>query len=235
MEAESTPVWQGLREGFGYAFGFVPIRALLLLMGLVSLMGMSYTVLMPMFADLIRPGDASVMGFLMAASGVGALAGALYLAARNTVLGLGRIIVVAMLLLGAGLIAFAYSRSLWLSMALMLVTGFGTMVQMAATNTVLQTIVEEDKRGRVMSLYTMSFLGMAPFGSLLAGGLARLLGAPQAVVIGGACCLAGAIYFAVQLPELRRQVRPIYARMGILPEVASGIHAAATLTVPPED
>jgi MFS family permease len=204
-------------------------------MALVSLMGMSYTVLMPIFSNYIRQDDTTILGFLMAASGVGALAGALYLAARNTVLGLGRLIVMATLLLGVGLIVFAASRTFWISMLLMLLTGFGTMVQMAATNTVLQTIVDEDKRGRVMSLYTVSFLGIAPFGSLLIGGLANWLGAPRAVQIGGMCCIAAALLFALRLPRLRQQVRPIYVRMGILPEVATGIQAATSLTVPPED
>jgi MFS family permease len=229
------PLWQGLKEGLRYALGFPPIRSLLLLMSLVSLMGMSYTVLMPIFSSYIRADDATILGFLMAASGVGALAGALYLAARNSVLGLGRIIVLATLLLGAGLIVFGLSRSFWLSMVMMLLTGFGTMVQMAATNTVLQTIVEEDKRGRVMSLYTVSFLGIAPFGSLLIGGLASALGAALAVQIGGLCCIAGGLLFALRLPRLRQQVRPIYVRMGILPELATGIQAASSLTLPPED
>jgi MFS family permease len=234
-QAQPGQVWQGLKEGFAYAFGFAPIRAILSLVALVSLMGMSYTVLMPIFADQIRPDSPSVLGFLMAASGVGALAGAIYLASRKTVLGLGRVITIATILFGVGLIGFAYSGVLWLSLVLMVITGFGMMVQMAASNTVLQTIVDEDKRGRVMSIYTMSFVGMAPFGSLLAGGLASWLGAPATVVVGGCACILGGTWFAFNIPALRLLIRPIYVRMGILPEVAAGIQLAARLTAPPED
>jgi MFS family permease len=228
-------VLQDLKEGLRYAFGFAPIRAILLLMALVSFMGMSYTVLMPLFADRIRENDPAVMGFLMAASGVGALIGALFLAARNTVLGLGRMIVIATVIFGGGLMGFAASHVLWLSLVLMVATGFGMMIQMAASNTILQTIVEDDKRGRVMSLYTMSFIGMAPFGSLFAGGLAQLIGAPVTVVVGAAACVLAAALFARALPALRGHVRPIYRRMGIIPEVASGIQSATALRVPPEN
>lgn len=229
------PVWQGIREGFAYAFGFAPIRALLLLLGLVSLAGMPYSVLMPIFADDILEGGPYALGFLSAAGGVGALVGALYLASRETVLGLGRILVVATVLFGAGLIGFGLSRTLWLSLLLMLVTGFGMMVQMAASNTILQTIVEEDKRGRVMSFYSMAFLGMTPFGSLLAGLLAQRIGAPGTVILGGVACWLAAAMFAFQLPRLRTLVRPLYVRLGILPEVAAGLGSAAELTRPPQE
>ncbi|HLN30797.1 MAG TPA: MFS transporter [Gemmataceae bacterium] len=235
IQAHQKRIWHSLKEGLAYAFGFPPIRAILIQLALVSLMGMSYTVLMPIFADQIRTNSPSVLGLLMAASGVGALIGALYLAARNTVLGLGRVIVVATILFGAALLGFANSRILWISMVLMLVSGFGMMVQMAACNTVLQTIVQEDKRGRVMSLYTMAFMGMTPFGSLLAGGLASLLGAPAAVMVGGTACILGGLWFAARLRELRVLIRPIYARMGILPELAAGIDAATRLSVPAEE
>ena len=228
-------VWHELQEGLRYAFGFAPIRAILLLLALVSFMSMSYTTLLPIFADPIRPGDASVLGFLMAASGVGALIGALYLASRNTVLGLGRLILVATFLLGVSLMGFAYARHLGLALVLLVGTGFGMMVQMAASNTILQTIVEEDKRGRVMSLYTMAFIGVAPFGSLFAGGLASLIQAPATVLISGVACLFGGVLFATELPALRALVRPIYRRLGILPEVATGIQAATSLRVPPEE
>jgi MFS family permease len=227
-------VWLELKEGVGYAFGFPPIRAILLLMALISFMGMSYTVLMPIFADQLRSHDAALLGYLMAASGIGALLGALFLASRNTVLGLGRLIITASLTMGTSLLLFAFSHYLWLSLLLMLLTGFGMMVQMAASNTVLQTIVEEDKRGRVMSLYTMAFMGMAPFGSLFAGGMASWVGAPVTVALGGGACVLGGLAFAANLPALRSLVRPIYRRMGILPEVASGIQEATRLRVPPE-
>jgi MFS family permease len=230
----APPPLRGLREGLSYAFGFAPIRALLLLSAVTSLAGMPYTVLMPIFAKDVLGGGPYTLGFLTGASGVGALAGALYLASRRTVLGLGRLIVLAAATFGVGLVGFALSSQLWLSLALMVLTGFGMMVQMAASNTILQTIVEEDKRGRVMSLYGMAFLGMAPFGSLLAGGLAAAAGAPLTVAVGGLACLAAAGLFAAQLPRLRGLVRPVYARLGILPQVATGIQTAVALTRPPQ-
>lgn len=222
----------GLKEGFTYAFGFPPIRAVLLLVGLVSMMGMPYSVLMPVFAKDVLQAGPHALGFLMGASGVGALAGALYLASRKSVLGLGKIIPLAASVFGTGLIAFSLSRVLLFSLGLMLATGFGMIVQMAASNTILQTIVDEDKRGRIMSFYTMAFMGMTPFGSLLAGSLASKIGAPNTLLIGGVTCLLGAAVFAKRLPELRKIVRPIYVKMGIIPEIASGIHSAAELTMP---
>ncbi|HZU36389.1 MAG TPA: MFS transporter [Gemmataceae bacterium] len=230
-----APIWQGVVEGFRYAFGFAPIRSLLLLLALVSFMGMPYSVLMPIFAVDILHGGAYAYGFLMAASGVGALVGALHLAARHSVVGLGRTIIIASSVFGIGLIGFGLSRLFWLSMGLLLLTGFGMMVQMAASNTILQTIVDEDKRGRVMSFYSMAFLGTAPFGSLFAGALAGWIGAPYTVVIGGIACLTGAGLFALHLPRLRVLVRPIYIRMGILPEMAAGLSTATEYTQPPQD
>jgi MFS family permease len=228
------PVQAGLREGLSYAWGFAPIRAILLLLSLVSLMGMSYSVLLPVFAkDVLRGGPAEY-GLLGAAAGVGALAGALLLAARHSVLGLGRWIALTPALFGAALVGFSFSDKLGLSLPLLVVAGFAMMVHMAASNTVLQTVVDEDKRGRVMSLYTMAFLGTLPLGSLLAGSLAHQIGAPGMVRLGGACCVVASLLFAVQLPRLREKVRPIYVRMGILPEVAAGLGAASDVTVPPE-
>jgi MFS family permease len=222
-----------LREGWRYAAGFAPIRALLLLLAIVSLVGMPYTVLMPVFANDILHGGPNTLGILMAASGVGALAGALLLAARRSVLGLGKYIPLTAAAFGAGLIAFSYSRVLWLSLLLMVVTGLGFMVQMAASNTVLQTIVDEDKRGRVMSFYTMAFMGTAPFGSLLAGYVADRIGAPHTLLFSGLGCILAALWFAHTLPALRRDVRPIYVRAGILPEMAAGIQNSSELSVPP--
>jgi MFS family permease len=209
---------EGLKEGFGYAFGFPPIRSLLLLLALVSLMGMPFTVLMPVFAQDILHGGPATLGFLMGAHGVGALFGTLYLASRRNVLGLGRIIAVSCAVFGAGLIAFASSRIYWLSLVFVALAGLGMLVQTASTNTLLQTMVEEDKRGRIMSLYTMAFMGMVPFGSILAGSLAHTLGAPGTVVAGGIFCILGGIWFYRRLPALRKLVRPIYARKGILPD-----------------
>lgn len=224
-----TNVMQELAEGFRYAFGFRPIRAVLLLLALVSLMGMPYTVLMPVIAAETLHGGPHTLGFLMGASGIGALCGALYLASRNSVLGLGRIVPLASALFGIGLFFFGLSRWEPLSMALMLATGAGFMVQMAASNTILQTIVREEMRGRVMAFYTMAFMGTAPFGSLLAGGLAARIGAPQTILFGGIACVLGAIVFGRVLPELRRQVRPIYEERGILQPIAVGLSSAAEL------
>jgi MFS family permease len=234
-DAPAGPVWRNLAEGFRYAFSFAPIRALLLLLALVSFLGMPYTVLMPLFAAEVLRGGPSTLGSLTAMSGLGALAGALYLASRRSVLGLGRVIVGATLVLGLGLVGFALSRSLWLSLPLMLAVGFGMMVQLAAVNTLLQTIVDEDKRGRVMSFYSMAFLGTAPFGSLLAGLLAGWVGAPATVLLSGVGCVAAGLLFGRELPRLRKLVRPIYVRLGVLPEVASGMQAAAELTRPPQE
>jgi MFS family permease len=160
--------------------------------------------------------------------------GALYLASRRTVLGLGRVIVASAAIFGVGLVGFSRAGVLWLALPLMLVTGGGMMMQMASSNTILQTIVEEDKRGRVMSLFAMAFFGTAPLGSLLAGTLASRIGAQNTLLAGGVVCIAGAMAFLRVLPELRRQVQPIYVRMGILPEIAQGLQNAAQLTRPPE-
>lgn len=219
-----------LREGFRYAFGFPPIRLVLALVALAALFGVPFTVLMPVFAVEILGGDARTLGILMSATGFGALSGALYLAARETVRGLSRVITLSTSLFGAALIAFAFSRSVLLSSLLLVLAGFGMMVQMAASNTFLQTVVEDDKRGRIMSLYTMAYIGVAPIGSLLAGAGAQRVGAPAMTVIGGAVCILGAVFFSRQLPRFRELVRPIYRELGIIPEVASGIQTATQLT-----
>ena len=235
METQNTHVLQGIREGFSYAFGFTPIRSVLLLLALVSLIGMPYRVLMPVFARDVLHGGPHTLGFLMGSSGLGALVGSIYLASRKSVLGLGKWIALATSIFGIGLIAFSLSRVFWLSLFLILLTSFGMMVQFASSNTVLQTIVDEDKRGRVMSFYAMALRGMAPFGSLLAGGLAGKIGAPNTLMIGGVSCFLGALVFARKLPLLREMVRPIYVRMGIVSEAASGIQRATKLTIPTED
>jgi MFS family permease len=234
-EKQNPNVLRGLQEGFSYAFGFAPIRSILLLLALVSLMGMPYMVLMPIFAGKILHGGPRIFGFLLGASGLGALVGALYLASRSSILGLGRMIVISSCVFGIGLIVFSLSRVFWLSLVSMLLTGSGMMVQMASSNTVLQTIVDEDKRGRVMSFYTMAFMGMVPFGNLLGGGLASLIGAPGTVMFGGASCILGSFLFARKLPLLREMIRPIYIRMGIVPETMSPTQGATGLTIPPVD
>jgi predicted MFS family arabinose efflux permease len=224
-----------VREGWDYVRGFRPIWSILLLLSLVSLVGMPYTALMPIFAGSILHGGAHTFGFLMGASGVGALAGAVSLAARRSVLGLGRLIPITAAAFGASLIAFAASRQLWLSLLLLVVTGFAFMQQMASSNTILQTISEDQKRGRVMSFYSMAFQGVAPFGSLIAGAVANRMGAPHTLMLGGAICIVGAALFAWQLPVVRELVRPIYVEMGIIPELAAGINTASVLQEPPHD
>jgi MFS family permease len=223
-----------LREGWDYVRGFSPIASILLLLTLISLVGMPYTALMPIFAGTILHGGAHTLGFLMAAVGVGALIGAIRLAARETVLGLGRVIPMTAAGFGASLVAFAASRQLWLSMLALVVTGFCFMQQMASSNTILQTIVDNEKRGRVMSFYSMAFQGVAPFGSLIAGAAASRIGAPYTLMIGGALCVIGAMLFAQQLPSIRQLIRPIYAQIGIIPEVAQGLQAVSAVQQPPE-
>jgi MFS family permease len=234
QRVEGENLFSQIREGWNYIVGFRAIRNMLLLLALVSLLGMPYTVLMPVFATEILGGGPYTLGWLMAASGVGALMGALFLAARRSVVGLGKFIPAMAVTFGAGLIAFSFSRSLWLSLLLMVVTGLGFMAQMAISNTLLQTIVDEDKRGRVMSFFTAASMGTMPFGSLLAGAMAAKIGAPYTLLISGVCCVAGALWFARTLPALRHEVRPIYEKMGILPQVATGLQKSCELTVPPE-
>ncbi|HEY5215169.1 MAG TPA: MFS transporter [Acidobacteriaceae bacterium] len=219
IQRAAVSMLEQLKEGWTYVSTFRPIRSILLLFALVSLMGWPYAVLLPIFAAQVLHGGAHTLGFLTGASGVGALVSALSLAVRKTVLGLTRMIQMAAAVFGVGLILFGLSHVLWLSMLLMLVIGFGMMQGLAASNTVIQTLVPEDKRSRVMSYYTMAFVGMAPFGSLLAGGLAHLLGAPHTVMITGTCCVLGALWFTVELPAVRKVMRPIYVEMGILPGV----------------
>jgi len=218
-------VFLDIKEGFRYAFGFIPIRSILLLLALVSLVGVPYQVLMPVFAKDVLHGGAHTLGFLSSMAGLGALAGAIYLAMRISVIGLGRMIAWAAAIFGVGMIFFSFSRVLWLSMLMIFISGFGAMVQMASSNTVLQTIADDDKRGRVMSFYTLSFIGTVPFGSLLAGSLASKIGAPSTLFISGVCCIAGAVLFFKKLPRFREQIRPVYVRKGIIPEVAKGIQS----------
>jgi MFS family permease len=207
--AHASRVADDLRDGARYVAGHAPIRSVLLLLALVSLMGMPFLVLMPMIATDVLGGGAYLNGVLQSASGVGALAGAVWLARRAGVDGLGRVIGFAALVFGAGLVAFARSTAVWLSIPLLVVVGFAMIVQMAASNTVLQTLVEEDKRGRVMSFYTMAFFGMSPLGSLLAGWLARTIGVSDTLVVGGVVCLAAAAAFARAVPRLRHAPQPV--------------------------
>jgi MFS family permease len=217
IERKATSMLTELKAGWTYVAEFLPIRTILLLFALVSLMGMPYVVLMPVFAKTVLHGGAHTLGFLMGAMGLGALFSALSLAARRNVRGLVRMIPIAAAVFGAGLVGFGLSRWFWLSMAMVFIAGMGMMQGMAASNTVIQTIVTDDKRGRVMSYYTMAFMGMAPFGSLLAGTMAHKVGAPWTVMMNGAVVVLGAAWFATRLPALRQQIRPIYQEMGIIP------------------
>lgn len=226
----ARPVLEELREGWTYVTGSVPIRTIVVFLGLVSLVGMPYSVLMPVFASDVLGGGPRTLGFLTAASGIGALAGAVGLTLRASVLGLGRRIMQASAMFGGALMVFAFSRNLWLSLLALTIGSFGMMQHMAASNTILQTVVEDSKRGRVMAYYSMAFQGMMPFGSLAAGALAAQIGAPGTVAIGGLACLLGSLWYWRRLPQIRAAARPIYTRLGILTAPAVSAHSDA----PPE-
>lgn len=232
--AGSRHILQDLHEGFVYAFSFPPIKYILMLIALVSFLGMPYAVLMPVFAKEILHGGSHTFGFLMTAAGIGSFSGALYLAWRKSVIGLSRIIAFAPLVFGGGIAVFALSRLLWLSFIVLTVAGFGMMMIIAASNTILQTIVDDDKRGRVMSLYTMSFMGIAPFGSLFAGGLATRFGAPVTVLAGGLSCVAGSVLFAARLSVIRKHIRPVYQRLGIIRGDMPVEKAPVEISIPPD-
>lgn len=230
---KSGRIWAELREGFGYVARFPPILAVLLLLTTVSLAGGPYMVLMPVIARETLHGGAGTLGMLSASGGLGALVGALYLASRKSVLGLGRVVPLATTGFGVGLMLVSQSRWLALTIPLMVVVGGSMMVQLAASNTIVQTLVDEDKRGRVMSLYSMAVFGVVPFGSLLAGSLADRVGAGTTLLIGGVLCCIAALFFRRALPGLREHIRPIYQRLGIIPELAAGVSEATHLSEPP--
>jgi MFS family permease len=215
-----------LQEGWDFVRGFTPIRTILLLFALLSLMGWPFTVLMPIFAAQVLHGGPHTLGFLMAALGVGSLTSAISLVLRRSVRGLLKMIPIAAAAFGIGLILFGLSHTLWLSMLLMLLVGYGMMQGLTASNTIIQTIVPEDKRGRVMSYYTVAFVGMAPFGSLMAGTLAHWIGAPWTVVFSGAACILGGGWFALEIPRIRPIMRPIYEQLGIVPVLAPATNEA---------
>jgi MFS family permease len=208
----------GLREGLNYIARSMPIRTILVLLGIVSMMSAPLTVLMPLLATKVLHGGPYTLGLLTAALGAGALTASLVLAARKSVIGLGRVIAAATAVFGLGLAGLSLSHSLGLSLFLLLATGFAMVSQMAASNALLQTIVEEEKRGRVMSYYTLAFFGMGPLGSLLSGTLAATIGIRATYLTFGCLTLTAAAGFVVLLPRLRREIRPLYVRAGILPE-----------------
>jgi len=212
----NQPFLAAFKEGFTYTFGFLPLRTIVIYLGLISLVGVPYQTLAPVFARDVFHGGPNTLGALMAASGVGALAGALYLASRKSVLGLGNHIRAAGFLFGVTLIAYALSGTLWLSLCFLTLIGFGMIIQMAASNTLLQMIAEDDKRGRVMSFFAMAFRGMVPFGSLLEGTLAAHFGAPTSVLMGGLAALVGAAWFSLELPKMRVSLQAVYQKKGFL-------------------
>ncbi|MGA2745759.1 MAG: MFS transporter [Candidatus Sulfotelmatobacter sp.] len=217
VRRKTTSMFEQMREGWNYVRKFRPIRTILLLFAILSLMGYSYAVLLPIFAGQVLHGGAYTLGGLTAASGIGALASGLSLAVRKSVVGLTRMLQIAAAMLGSALILFGLSHILWLSLVLMVFVGFGLMQAAAVSNTIIQSLVPEDKRARVMGYYTMAFFGAAPFGSLLAGALAHRIGAPHTAIITGAFCVAGSLWFTLELPKVRAVMRPIYQDMGLLP------------------
>jgi predicted MFS family arabinose efflux permease len=224
QEAAEMHLLEELHHGWKYVFHSIPIRSALLLVAIVSTAGTPYTVLMPAIAAQVLHGGPNTLGLLMTGTGVGALTGALYLAQRESVLGLGRIIMWASVVFGIGLVIFSLTTSLWPAFLVLAIAGCGFMIHLAATNTILQTIVEERLRGRVMSFYTMAFFGTVPIGSLLGGIMAEHYGAPRTVLVSGITCLAGSAWFAYKLPAIRAVIRPIYRERGIItvPAVDTG-------------
>jgi len=204
-----------LKEGFFYVYDFIPIRIIILFLVMMSIAGMPYVVLMPVFSRDILHGNSVTLGHLMSSAGVGALAGAIFLASRKNALGLARIVPATASVFGMGLVAFSMSRTVWLSMLIMVFIGFGMIVQIASCNTLIQTIVDDDKRGRVMSIYTMAFIGMSPFGSLISGSAASKIGAPAVLFIGGIMCVVASALFASRSVYIRRAVRKSLSRKSI--------------------
>ena len=212
-----STLFEQMREGWDYVRTFLPIRTILTLFSLISLMGYSYSVLLPLFAGDVLHGGAATLGWLTGASGVGAFISAITLALRKSVVGLTRMLQIASVLLGAALILLGFSHVFLLSLLLMVFIGFGMIQCASVSNTIIQTLVPEDKRGRVMSYYTMAFVGSAPFGALFAGSLAHRIGAPRTVMVTGAFVLAGSLWFSFELPAVRKIMRPIYQSMGLIP------------------
>jgi MFS family permease len=206
-----------LKAGWRYVIGYDPIRSILALIAFISLVGLPYSVLLPVFAREILRGGPNTFGLLTGATGMGAFISAILLAMRKSIVGLGKRMAITSLTFGAALIAFAFSQIFWLSMLLMLVVGFSMMQAIASGNTILQTIVDEDKRGRVMSFYTLAFIGAAPIGSLFAGALADKVGAVPTVIVCGLFCIIASLWFFGRLENIRKIVRPLYVERGILP------------------
>jgi MFS family permease len=216
IQRRAASMLEQIQEGWEYVSTFRPVRTILLLLALLSLMGYSYSVLLPLFAAQVLHGGASTLGWLTGASGIGAFVSALSLAVRKSVRGLTRMLQIASAMLGGGLMLLGLSHTLWLSLLLMVFVGFGLIQSASVSNTIIQSLVPEDKRARAMSYYTMAFFGAAPFGSLFAGALAHRIGAPYTAMVTGACCIAGSLWFAIERPKIRAVMRPIYEEMGLL-------------------
>ncbi len=217
MRGKANRMLAQMREGWDYVRTFRPMRTILVLFALISLLGYPYMVLLPVFAGQVLHGGATTLGWLAGASGIGAFISALSLTVRKSVAGLTRMVQVSAGTLGGALILFGTSHTFWLSLVLVAFAGFGLMQCATVCNTIIQSLVKEDKRARVMSYYTMAFFGAAPLGSLLAGAVAHRIGAPHTVIVTGACCLATTLWFTLELPEVNAAVRPIYQEMGLLP------------------
>jgi MFS family permease len=223
IRRNATSMLEQMREGWDYVRTFWPIRTILLLFALISLMGYPYMVLLPIFAAQVLHGGPATLGWLTGASGIGALVSALSLAVRKSIVGLARMLQIAAAMLGCALMLFGFSRTLWLSLALMVVAGFGLIQVASVSNTIIQSLVTEDKRARVMSYYTMAFFGAAPFGSLLAGALAHRIGAPHTVFVTGVFCVAGSLWFTFHLTKVSAHIRPIDQDIGLRPVPLSPI------------
>ncbi|MFZ0883500.1 MAG: MFS transporter [Candidatus Acidiferrales bacterium] len=217
IRLRASSMLEQMREGWDYVRTFRPIRSILLLFVLISLMGYPYIVLLPIFAGHVLRGGAATLGWLTGASGIGALTSAISLAVRKSMAGLTRMLQIAAAVLGGALICFGFSHTLWLSLVLMVFAGFGMIQSASVSNTIVQALVAEDKRARVMGYYTMAFFGGAPFGSLLAGALAHRIGAPYTVMILGVFCVAGSLWFTLERPKIRAMMRPIYQEKGLVP------------------
>ncbi|MFA5293230.1 MAG: MFS transporter [Phycisphaerae bacterium] len=225
----------GIKDGLSYSFNFMPIRSILLYTAGMSLVAMPYGILMPVFAKSILHGGPQTYGLLLWSTGIGAFIGALFLARRKSVHGLDTVVVIAAGVFAAGVIGFSFSTNLWLSLLLIAMPGFGLMVQMASVNTIIQSLVDDNMRGRVLSLHVMSFIGISPFGSLLAGISAHYIGTPHTLLISGILTIVIMIIFAKKLPAIRQQMHPIYVRKGIIPEIAAGLSTAAQFSAHTKD
>ncbi len=212
----SSSIWSGLREGVAYTWNSVPLRLLFPVVAAVSFMSSPYQTLMPIFAAEVFAGGADTLGFLIGAAGLGGIAGMLLLASRKDVRGLLNWIAGSALVAGATLVVFAYSTSLALSLATIAVVGLTTLTVAMGVSTIVQTIVEDRMRGRVLGLFVVAFLGMFPLGSLAAGAVASSIGATHTLAAGGVACMLTALWLWRRLPELRSHIRPIYVKLGII-------------------